>query len=84
VPDNEVAKFLVTRRDEHYAVLRSAMAELADTKIETEVQGQPTIFSYGKLLQWLADQPHTEVLKLCAAAMWQLEGTETDWTKDGT
>ena len=83
VPDSEIAKFLQERIAENNTVLRDSMAELAETVDETWKEGQPPVFAYGKLQAWLVDQPHTEVLKLCAAAMWLLEGIETDWTKNG-
>lgn len=74
--DEKIAELLQSRRDEDYTVLREAMAELYDTVDETIRNGQVELLAYGKLLQWLRDSPEPDLIRLCAASMWLLLGSE--------
>lgn len=76
IPDDvNVADYLRETERKHSAELEEILEELRRTMSDTTSIGQPAIFAYGKLLNFLAagvlSEP--ELHKLLAAALWELK-----------
>jgi hypothetical protein len=54
--------------------------QLISTIEDTLEKNEPRPFAYGKLLNFLAAQSSPHVLYLCASALWELYGTDTNGT----
>lgn len=76
VPDDvSVEQFLEGIRAENRTEMGEFLAELRKTLSETENSGQPEIFAYGKMLNYLATEESVTqpwLINTLAAALWEL------------
>jgi hypothetical protein len=76
VPDDaDVTKFLENVRSENSQEMEAFLAELKKTLQETENSGQPEVFAYGKMLNYLATEESVTqpwLINILAAALWEL------------
>lgn len=72
--DANVTEFLQQLWAEHNEQLSTIVGELQQTIAQTEDVGEPDIFAYGKLLNYLASSEVTkpDLIRLLAAALWEL------------
>jgi hypothetical protein len=79
VPDNaNVEAFLQSVAEDHDQELFHVLVDMKATIEQTHEAGEPAIFAYGKLLNFLASDKLTDPdrLKLLAAALWELSHHE--------
>ena len=76
VPDDvSVEQFLDSIQKENHAEMGEFLAELRKTLSEAENSGQPEIFAYGKMLNYLATEESVTqpwLINTLAAALWEL------------
>lgn len=70
--DKELSQYFLDLIREDDGILDEVMDQLLDTIEETEREGQPREFAFGKLLSFLRDQNEPTLIHLCAAALWAL------------
>lgn len=71
VPDDaDIAEFLKKMFEEHNNKLAQKENELKDTIDETVNSNEPSIFAFGKLLNYLATLEKPDLIELLSAAMW--------------
>lgn len=72
--DGEVEKFLKETKDTDIAELYEFLIDMGETIKQTEENGEPKIFAYGKLWNFLkgTEISHAMQTKLLAAAIWTL------------
>lgn len=80
-PDADLKELLSELIKENGIVLIQKGAELIDAIQEFEQNNEPREFAYGRLLNYLNAQAKPELIYLCAAAMWELYGSDTDGTQ---
>jgi len=71
--DANVEEFLEELWLEHYEELATILSELQQTIAQTEDAGEPAIFAYGKLLNYLASSEVMKptLIRLLAASLWE-------------
>jgi hypothetical protein len=73
IPDDaDVAKFLGDLSEEYKKILKEKGEELIETIDETIASGQPPIFAFGKMLNYLATLEKPELVEILAGALWTL------------
>lgn len=76
VPDDvSVETFLESVRKENFEEMGEFLGELKKTLAETENSGQPEVFAYGKMLNYLATEESVTqpwLINILAAALWEL------------
>ena len=74
-PDDEtLEEFIDQQMNQALTMLKEKIKELDITVDETEESGQPNNFAYAKLLKSLNnDISSTQLVHLCAIAMWKLD-----------
>lgn len=73
VPDDaDVAKFLSDLSEEYKKLSKEKGEELIETIEETMRSGQPPIFAFGKMLNYLATLEKPELVEILAGALWTL------------
>lgn len=72
--DADIESFLSELCGENNDDLQTILADMKNTIIQTENAGQPCIYAYGKLLNFLASDALSEpkMVRLLAAAIWEL------------
>ncbi|HPE52983.1 MAG TPA: hypothetical protein PK852_02590 [Mesotoga prima] len=70
--DGKIAEFLDSLIIDHTEQADEIVNELKETLEETEEEGQPYQFAFGKLLNYLATKNQAELIELCAGAFWNL------------
>jgi hypothetical protein len=79
VPDDqELSEFILDLLNESCATLDEKMEELRDAISETLSNGQPRVFAYAKLLNYLNTQEVPQLIYLCACAMWKINEADKD------
>jgi hypothetical protein len=77
VPDDEnIAEWLDEKEEIHEAIVNEMLDAINGVIDQTRSEGEPDIFAYGKLLNYLAstDIKQPELIAICAAALWWLHG----------
>lgn len=77
--DANIEYFLNDLYANHRKKLNEVLLDMAGTIERTEAVGEPAIFSYAKLLNYLSSEQvkKPELIRLLAAALWELEGDGT-------
>lgn len=73
--------YLDSKIESHHEFLNEILSMMKDTKQQTKEDEEPDNFSYGKLLRYLKEgTTESEIVNLCAAAVWLLseERSERD------
>jgi hypothetical protein len=72
--DANIEFFLEDLRQDHKKLLDALLDDLAKTVEETAEGGQPPIFAYGKLMNYLSSHEvkKPELIRLLAVALWEL------------
>lgn len=80
--DEELVSWLLKMRENDATELESLLAELKNTDADTQAGGEPEVFVYARLMNYLGNGINeTELMHMCAAAVWQVYGQQE---KDGT
>lgn len=70
--DANVEYFLQELSGDNHEKLINVLEDLRRTLAQTQEAGEPTIFAYGKLLNFLAANKKPDMVRLLAAALWEL------------
>lgn len=83
--DVEIDEWLRKRILDHKRLCDETLVDLKNTLIQTRGAGEPDVFTYGRLLNYLADpeELQAELIELCASALWSL-GQKEGWIPYGT
>lgn len=72
VPDDaDIANFLHKTMEEYNEKFNDTKKELEDTLEQTIIEGEPPIFAFGKMLNYLATLEKPELIELLAGCMWK-------------
>lgn len=73
VPDDaDLDKFFTQMALENHEEMISMLEELRATIIQTEREGEPSMFTYGKMINKLFTLEMPEMIRLLAATLWEL------------
>lgn len=75
VPDDEnIANWLTERSLKHEEIVGEVLTGIEGLRAEVKEDGEPDIFAYGKLLNFLASEEvsQPELIAICAGALWWL------------
>lgn len=70
--DANVEYFLQQLSGDNHEKLINLLEDLRRTMAQTSEAGEPTIFAYGKLLNYLAAAKKPDMIRWLAAALWEL------------
>ena len=77
--DAELVSWLVKMRDDDATELTNLLVELETTDADTRDGGEPEVFVYARLMNYLGNGINeTELMHLAAAAIWQVYGQDED------
>lgn len=64
-------------REDDASELESLLAELKNTDADTQAGGEPEVFVYARLMNYLGNGINTtELMHIAASAIWQVYGQE--------
>ena len=71
--DDDLVDFIKSLIRNHRGLLLITKEELQETLAQTEEAGEPQVFGYAKLMNFLAQGiAEPDLVNLCAAALWEL------------